>query len=65
VPGQQTARSPGAWNVSLALAPDPSLQCKAALNARASYGESLQPYVESVLERGRTLASNGRGSSCR
>lgn len=40
-----------AWFVSLALAPQPERQCRAAINAYAMHGERLRPSVEAMLYR--------------
>ena len=40
-----------AWLVSLALAPQPERQCRAAINAYAMYGERLRSSVEAMLYR--------------
>ena len=40
-----------AWFVSLALAPQPERQCRAAINAYATHGERLRASVEAMLYR--------------
>ena len=40
-----------AWFVSLALAPQPERQCRAAINAYAMHGERLRSSVEAMLYR--------------
>jgi len=40
-----------AWFVSLALAPQPERQCKAAINAYAKHGERVRSSIEAMLYR--------------
>ena len=43
-----------AWYVTLALAPQPERQCRAAINAYALHGERLRAAVEAMLYRAHT-----------
>ena len=53
-----------AWLASLALAPAPERQCRAALNAYAAWGERLRGPVEAMLYRARQWGLAERSPLC-
>jgi hypothetical protein len=53
-----------AWLASLALAPSPERQCRAALNAYAAWGEPLRAPVEAMLHRAQRWGLADRSPLC-
>ena len=53
-----------AWFVAMALAPQPEIQCRAAINAYTRYGEPLRPAAEAVLNRAASAGLASRSPLC-